>query len=197
MRIDGATALLVIDMQQGFLDPLWGERNNPALENNVAALLDSFREAALPIVHIRHDSVSAQGHFHPGKPGNDALPDAQALADEPVHRKNVNSAFIGTSLERDLRSRGIRQLVVVGLTTNHCVSTTVRMSANLGFDTAVVADATAAFEGISIDGDRRPAEEVHATALSDLQEEFASIVDTASVIQAIERAPVAALHAAE
>jgi len=174
----------VIDVQRGFDDPYWGSRNNPEAEANVARLLAMWRDTGRPVFHVMHDSVSPGSPLRPGSPGNAPKPEAEPREGEAVHRKTVNSAFIGTSLEADLRSAEIDTLVVVGLTTNHCVSTTVRMAGNLGFDTFLVSDATATFDRAGIDGRSRPAAEVHAAALSDLQGEFATVVDTASVIQA-------------
>ena len=68
--------------------------------------------------------------------------------------KTVNSAFIGTSLEQRLRNLAVPGVVLCGLTTDHCVSTVIRMSANLGFDTWLVADACAAFDRVCADGTR-------------------------------------------
>jgi nicotinamidase-related amidase len=104
---------------------------------------------------------------------------------EAVIEKRVNSAFIGTSLEADLRRAGCRGLVIAGLTTNHCVSTTARMAGNLGFATWVVSDATAAFDRIGPDGVAYRADLIHAIALSDLHHEFATVVDTATVLAAL------------
>jgi nicotinamidase-related amidase len=185
LRLDRNTALLVVDMQTGFGDPAWGDRNNPGMEANVAALIAAWREAAAPLFHVHHESPSPAGLLRRGTPGNAPIAMAQPLAGEHVYRKTVNSAFVGTTLRADLRRLGIDTLVVVGLTTNHCISTTARMAGNLGFETFVVADATAAFARAALDGRIRPAEEVHMDALSDLRGEFAEIVTTAETLAAL------------
>lgn len=181
------TALLVVDMQLGFDDPAWGARNNLDCERNVAALIAAWRAAGAPVIHVHHDSPGIDGRMRPGTPGNAAKPEAQPRPNEWIYRKTVNSAFIGTSLEGDLRKRGIGTLVIVGLTTNHCISTTARMSGNLGFETFVVSDATATFDRPDLDGMLRLASGVHDAALSDLKGEFAQIVDTQSVLAALIR----------
>lgn len=178
------SALLVIDMQIGFDDPAWGPRNNPILEANVAALIAAWRVLALPVIHVHHDSPTPCGRMRPGTPGNAAKHQAKPLATEKVHRKRVNSAFIGTSLEADLAHLGVKAVFIAGLTTNHCISTTARMAGNLGFDTFVIADATATFDRAALDGTLRRAADVHAAALSDLQGEFAEIVETKTVLAA-------------
>lgn len=179
------TALLVIDMQLGFDDSAWGPRNNPGAELNVAALIAAWRTAKLPVIHVHHDSPDPDGRMRPGSAGNAVKPEARPQGREQVFRKTVNSAFIGTRLEPELRAMGVRALAVVGLTTNHCISTTVRMAANLGFETFVAADATAAFARAGLNGQVRNAEEVHSAALSDLQNEFAAIVDSRWLIAAL------------
>lgn len=184
LNLPANAALVLIDVQQGFLDPGWGERNNPEAEANIARLLSAWRETRRPVFHVHHESQSPTGSFRPGTPGHLPKPEAQPLAGEPVYRKRVNSSFIGTKLEEDLRTAGIQTLVIVGLTTNHCVSTTVRMAGNLGFAAFVVSDATATFARPHLDGRPRSAQEVHDAALSDLNEEFAEIVTTEAVLAA-------------
>ena len=177
--------LLVIDVQQGFLDASWGPRNNPGAETNIAQLIAAWRRDGRPIRHVHHSSRSSTGTFFLGTVGYDPKPEAAPAPGEPVHVKGVNSAFIGTSLEQDLRDAGVDTLVVVGLTTNHCVSTTVRLAGNLGFTVYLVEDATATFDRIGLNGKMRPAAEVHAAALSDLTEEFATVVSTDDVLRAL------------
>ena len=67
-------ALVVVDVQEGFNDPSWGQRNNPACEANIAALLAAWQQAGEPIVFVRHDSLSAESHLSHGQPGNDLQP---------------------------------------------------------------------------------------------------------------------------
>jgi nicotinamidase-related amidase len=181
--LDDRSALLVIDVQQGFRDPDWGARNNPQAEERIADLIAAWRANEWPVMHVAHSSTSERGHFRIGTAGHQQMQQAAPADGEPVYLKTVNSAFIGTSLEVDLRCRAIDKLVVVGLTTNHCVSTTARMAGNLGFETYVVSDATATFERMGLDGAMRPAADVHAAALSDLDEEFAAVVNSEWVLQ--------------
>jgi nicotinamidase-related amidase len=183
--LDRKAALIVIDLQEGFDDPAWGPRNNPTAEARVAMLLHKWRDAAAPVIHVHHRSSSRTGSFRLGTRGIRPKAEAVPQAGEAVYEKLVNSAFIGTTLEMDLRRRGIQTLVLVGLTTNHCVSTTARMAGNLGFTTYVVADATATFDRAGADGRPRAAEDVHNAALGDLHGEFAEVVYTDSVIAAL------------
>ena len=127
--------------------------------------------------------VELLGLLRAGQPGAEFKDFAMPLGDEDVIEKRVNSAFIGTDLETRLGRRGISTLVLAGLTTDHCVSTTARMAGNLGFDTHVVGDATAAFDRVGPDGRRHGAEEVHALALASLHGEFATVLDTETVLR--------------
>ena len=90
------------------------------------------------------------------------------LKNEIVIKKQVNSAFIGTNLKEQLDEAKITRLVIVGLTTDHCVSTTTRMAGNFGFNTYVVSDATATFNRQGTDGKNYSAELIHETALASL-----------------------------
>ncbi len=182
---DSRAALLIIDVQQGFSDTSWGPRNNPEAEGNIGRLLSAWRKTGRPVVHVHHDSSSPIGSFAPGTPGNAPKAEAAPLEGEPVHHKTVNSGFIGTRLEQNLRANGIDTLAIVGLTTPHCVSTTARMAGNLGFHVYIVEDATAAFDQIGFDGQKRSASDVHFGALSDLHGEFAAIVNTESLLTSV------------
>jgi nicotinamidase-related amidase len=178
-------ALIVIDVQQAFNDPGWGERNNPQAEDNIAALLAGWRQSGRPLYHIQHCSDRADSLFRPGAPGFLVKPQARPLPGEPVIFKNVNSAFIGTDLEQRLRGAGIDTVVTCGITTDHCVSTTTRMAGNFGFESFIVSDATATFVRTGPDGRHFSAGQMHDTALASLHREFATVVRTGEVIAAL------------
>lgn len=183
--LDRKIALLVIDVQEGFDDPMWGHRNNPQAEANIATLLGIWRENKLPIFHVQHLSRNTKWPFHPTKPGSRIKKIVAPLPNESLIQKNVNSAFIGTNLETSLRQQAIKAVVVTGLTTDHCVSTTARMAGNLGFQTYVVSDATATFDRLGPDGKKYSAEEIHETSLVSLHEEFATIVTMEELVRTI------------
>jgi nicotinamidase-related amidase len=103
---------------------------------------------------------------------------------ETIIPKRTNSAFIGTGLEHHLREAGIDTLIVAGVITNNSVETTVRMAGNLGFQTYLVADACFTFGRRDFHGRHRTADEVHSMSLSNLQDEYCTVVETAAVLAA-------------
>jgi nicotinamidase-related amidase len=178
-------ALILVDIQKGFDDiEYWGgQRNNPDAEENAAKLLMLWREKGLPVFHIQHCSSNPVSPLQKKLPGNEFKDSVKPLGNEVVITKNVNSAFIGTNLKDILDKEAIRQLVIVGLTTDHCISTTVRMAGNLGFDSYVASDATATFNKKGMNGQNYPAELIHETALASLNKEFATVVRTDFLMQ--------------
>jgi nicotinamidase-related amidase len=191
MNPTSRAALLVVDVQQGLDDPHWGARNNPGAERQIAALLGAWREAKWPVIHVQHMSQRPSSPLRPDRPGNAFKPEALPLDGEPIFRKTVNSAFIGTALDAHLRTEGISSLVIVGLTTDHCVSTTVRMAGNLGFEVVVVEDATATFERTGPDGTHHSADEMHRVALASLHDEFAQVQSARDVLARLPVTPSA------
>jgi nicotinamidase-related amidase len=177
------SALIIIDVQKGFDEPYWGARNNPQAEQNIALLLKTARASGQPVFHVKHNSRLPRSPLHPANPGNALKDIAAPRGNEPVIGKDVNSAFIGTDLDGQLRAAGVDRVTLVGLTTPHCVSTSARMASNLGFQTTIVSDATAAFAGQGPDGKAIDAAAMHYHALAALKDEFANIVTTQELLR--------------
>ena len=179
------TALIVIDVQKGLDDPGLGKLNNPDAEKNIARLLNHWRQQHQPVIHVQHDSTQANSPLRPGLVGHSFKDEALPLNDEVLFSKTVNSAFIGTELEQYLHNHSISSLVIIGLTTDHCVSTSVRMAANLGFDVTLICDATAAHEKTGFDGTHYSAEEIHMINLASLNDEFCKVITTDKILRQI------------
>ncbi len=162
------TALIIIDVQDGLDDPRLGKRNNPDAESNIARLLAAWRTRGHPIYHVQHMSTKPNSPLRPNQPGNAIKRIVAPQGDEPVIQKTTNNAFIATDLVDRLREVDIQSVVIVGLTTNHCVSTTARMASDLGFTTFVVDDATVAHDSSGYDGIYYAAEIMHAISLAKL-----------------------------
>jgi nicotinamidase-related amidase len=181
-------ALLVVDVQKGFEHPTyWGEeRNNPNAEKQIALILEKWRSVNLPVVLVKHCSKNLASPLHQSNPGNDFMDFIAPRPEETILEKNVNSAFIGTPLEKLLKQKQINTLVITGLTTDHCISTTARMAANLDFETILVDDATATYNKKGAEGTNYSAQLMHDTAIASLKDEFATIIKTSDLIPELE-----------
>ncbi len=177
-------ALVLIDVQKGINSPgYYGtERNNPTAEKNIEALLKKWRKEGLPVYHIKHCSTNPESPLAKGKSGNDFQDFIVPKPGEPMIEKEVNSAFIGTDLRAQLEAADIKNLVIVGLTTEHCVSTSTRMASNYGFNVFLIEDGVAAFDKIGASGSHYSAQMVHDIEIANLKDEFATIVQTEDML---------------
>lgn len=176
--------LLLVDIQRGIEDPAKGPRANPDAERTARRLLSTWRDLDLPIVHIRHDSTDPTSKLRRGSPGFDYKEGLSPGDGEAEFIKSANGAFTGTELSSWLSDREFGTLVVCGLVTDHCVSTTAREAGDRGFDVFVVADASATF-GRTLGDTEFDAETIHRTALAQLDGEFAEIVDAEEILDAV------------
>ena len=181
--------LVLIDIQKGLDEAeFWGgTRNNPEAEFNCRRLLDFFRERGLPLYHVQHCSKNPESPLYRGKPGWEIKPEVAPLQGEVVIQKSTNSAFVNTDLEERLRNANITGLIIAGLTTDHCVSASVRTAADLEFEVILPADATATYAKSGIGGQVFEASLIHATALASLRGEFAQITTTHQLLSQLDK----------
>ena len=177
--------LLVIDCQKGFLDVnYWGgNRNNKNAENICGILIKKWRELKLKIIHIRHSDLDPNSPLYKSKIGFEFNNQTIPINNEMIITKNVNSAFIGTNLKETLDNEQCKTLVIIGLTTDHCVSTTTRMASNYGYNTYLISDATATFDKVGINGEKYDAEQIHQISLASLKDEFSTILTSDEILK--------------
>ncbi|KAB7665894.1 cysteine hydrolase family protein [Bacillus sp. B1-b2] len=179
-------ALMILDVQKGFDDPYWGDRNNPKAEDNIVSLLKEWRNRIGHVIYSQHMSIQPDSPLHyKNKRGVEFKDCIQPLNTEAIFQKNVNSAFIGTGLETYLKEQNIHSVLITGLSTQHCVSTTTRMSGNLGYKTFLVSDAIAAFGITDHNGVYHRPESIQEYELAMLHNEFATIVTTEQVFSGL------------
>ena len=179
----GSTALIVVDVQKGFDDQaVWGERNNPECEANVARLIGAWRDHNWPIVFVRHDSATPGSPLAPGTPGN-AFKDVVTGEPDLLVGKSVHSAFKGTpDLAAWLTEHDITGIAVCGIQTNMCCETTARDGSDLGFEMLFVLDATHTFDIVGSNHQVYRAREIARYTALTLGADFGRVVVTADLL---------------
>ena len=163
------TALILIDIQNDYFPggALALEQPELAAEKAVQ-LLGMFREQQLPIVHIQHENLKPELPFmRPGSKGQSIHSNVQPMANEQCFIKHYPNAFWNTGLEQYLKDHGITRLVIAGMMTHMCVSSTTRAAMERGFEVTVIQDACAT-RALELNGIEISSETVHRTSLAEL-----------------------------
>ena len=145
-KLDPTPALVIIDLQKGIVSM---PTVHPSTEIVVRAgqLAKAFRKRGLPVVLV-NVSGAAPGRTDGGPRNFSCPPDWTDLVPELDHQptdltitKQCWGAFLGTSLDADLRQRGVTQIVLAGVATTAGVESTARSAYDLGYNVALVLDA--------------------------------------------------------
>lgn len=177
-----SSALVVVDVQKGFDDAQWGERNNPDCERNVGRLIAAWRGHGWPVVFVRHDSASIGSPLARGTPGNE-FKDVITGKPDLLVTKSVHSAFHGfPDLGAWLTEHGIAGIAVCGIQTNMCCETTARIGSDLGFELMFVLDATHTFDIVGPNRHVYRAREIARYTALTLAADFGQVVSTSELV---------------
>jgi nicotinamidase-related amidase len=174
-------ALVIIDAQGEYRS---GRMALPGIDPALARIADVLaraRAAGTPIFHVAQ--VGQTGTlFDPATECGAILPQAAPIAGEPVIMKRLPNGFAGTELHERLQQACRDNLMVAGFMTHMCISASVRAALDLGYQTTVIADATATRALPAHDGGAPiSSDAVHRTALAELADRFATVVTSAEI----------------
>lgn len=184
-----STALVLIDFQNEYYSGRLPIPDGLAALRNALRLVAHADAHGMPVFHIQHIGAasgplfadgSAMAEIHP------ALAPARPPSQHHVLRKTTVSSFASTDLHAQLQARGIRTLLIAGLMTHMCVSTTTRDARQFGalsYDVLLAADACAtrdidAWDGAGVVSHR----ELHHATLTALADNFAQVMNTADLL---------------
>lgn len=143
--------LLVVDVQKLITNE--NLYNFNAFISNVKLLIDKARENNIEVIYIRHDDGIGQA-LTKGTDGFEIYEDIAPAWNERIFDKFVNSAFNGTGLLEYLRSKGEKDIVVVGLQTEYCIDATVKCGFEHGFKVLVPEYANTTFDNDFMSGEQ-------------------------------------------
>lgn len=150
---------------------------------NVQRLQKTFRQNGDEVIHVRIQSLTVDGrdrspehkaldiHVPPDSPLANFLPGVGPQGDEIIINKTASGVFIASNLEYILRNLCVSDTIFTGVFTNECISSAVRSASDLGFDTVLVSDATAA-----------PSRTLQDAALAITRDRYATVLPTSEVI---------------
>lgn len=184
------SALLVIDVQDSFkVGPRWEKRSNPGFEANLTRLIGAYRAAGLPVIFFLH--TDPDPGFETTSPHFRLMDWVVPAPGEPVLLKNTRNAFTSTNLGELLAEKGVRRVIVTGISTEQCCETTTRVAADLGFDVDFVTEATRTFPIADPEtGDVLSTDEIIRRTEFVLRGRFATIATVDRLVEELEKAAV-------
>ena len=166
-------ALVIVDIQRDYFPGGKMPLHEPeAAAEKAAQVLEAFRAAGDPVIHVQHLSPAGGGFLEEGTDGADVVLAPQE--GETLITKRAPNSFLGTDLEQRLRDLGVEEVVVTGMMTSMCVDATTRAGADLGFKMTLVPDACAAPD-LEFAGRKVSAEDVHASFVAALGQAYATV----------------------
>ncbi len=145
-QLDDVSALVVIDLQKGIVGVPTAQPADEIVAR-AAGLAQAFRERGLPVVLV-NVAGRAPGRTESGAPKltfspdwTELVPELGALPTDLRITKTCFGAFLGTSLDAELRKRGVTQIVLAGISTSIGVESTARSAYDLGYNVTLVVDA--------------------------------------------------------
>ena len=134
--------LLIVDAQKLITNERLYKFNEFVV--NVENLIDTARKNNIEVIYVRHDD-GVENELTKGKNGFEIYEKFKPCNGEKIFDKKVNSAFKETHLQTYLDSQAIERLIIIGMATNYCIDTTVKVAFEFGYNLAVIKNGTTTF----------------------------------------------------
>ncbi|KAI8686723.1 hypothetical protein LRP88_13034 [Fusarium phalaenopsidis] len=171
------SVLVIIDAQNEYAQGKLRVSNIDTSRVALASLLEKYRAAKAPVVHVVHATPAGAPVFTPETELAEELPELKPVEGESVVTKNYPGSFTDTDLQDILKATGRSKIVLTGYMAHVCVSTTARQGAERGWDVLIAEDAV---------GDRDipgvKAEDLTKTALLEIADAFGTIIQGQDVV---------------
>jgi nicotinamidase-related amidase len=166
-------ALVIVDIQRDYFPGGKMPLHEPeAAAEKAKQVLEVFRAAGDPVIHVQHLSPAGGGFLEEGTEGAENM--LSRREGERLITKRAPNSFLGTDLEQTLRGLDVDEVVVTGMMTSMCVDATTRAGADLGFKMTLVPDACAA-PALEFGGRNVDAQDVHASFVAALGQFYATV----------------------
>ena len=183
-RLDPAyTALLVIDFQQEYFTGRLPIPDGQKALNKARKLIAFADKARIPVYQIQHIAPAGSAVFALDGEGVKFHPQMLPRAGDTVLQKTTVSVFGSTELDRLLKEKGIKTVIIAGLMTHACVAGGARDAAPLGYQVVVASDASATRSITRADGSSIDANSLHRAALASVEDTFGDVMTTAQIVK--------------
>ncbi|KAJ0322014.1 hypothetical protein COL5a_008992 [Colletotrichum fioriniae] len=170
------STLVIIDAQNEYATGKLAVSNVEASRAKIASLLEKYRAAKAPVIHVVHEVPAGAPLFTPGTELAEEFSELKPLEGESVVTKHFPGSFTGTNLEDLLKATGRNKVVLTGYMAHVCISTTARQASEKGWDVIVVEDAVA-----DRDIPGANAEELTKIALAEIADAFGTVVKSKDI----------------
>lgn len=181
------TALIVVDIQneyyagKDFRGQMVIPDGDKVLKNS-QKLVSYAHQKGMPVYFVRHIAPKDSPLFAEGSIYAKFHQDLQPSARDAIITKATPSSFVGTDLDAQLKKKGIKKVIVIGLMTHMCISSTARDAVPLGYNAIIPEDATATRDLDDGQGGVVDHKALQRAALAGVADVFAEIMTTKDVM---------------
>lgn len=176
------TALVVIDFQNEYFTGRMPIPDGMKALENTQRLIKFADKEKIQVIHVQHIAPDGAAVFAKNGKTVDFHPLMKPRPQDKLVQKTTVSVFASTDLDAQLKKAGVKTLIITGLMTHACVAGAARDAAPLGYDVVVASDASATRAITRADGSSVTKDELHKSALAEIEDTFGSVLTTSQII---------------